>query len=183
MSSPMNRQKFAAAGRVNRFRLALWLIVLAVAVTSIAPFAAISGMAPDMFLLFVVVISLKGRKERALTTAWITGLAKDLLSEGPLGLYAALFVAAAWALLNVRSFLSVDMLKVQMFLGAMAAFSVNLLYIAVNILYNPVMGVVETLGRLAAAVVMTALLTPVFNLLAGGAAESLNIAEQRPQPY
>ena len=170
-------------GRINRFRAAAWLILLAVAATSVAPFIRVAGMSPDFFLIFVAVLSLRGRKEGVLTMAWLCGLAKDLLSEGRLGVYAALFVIAAYLLLNIREYLSVDMIKVRVWIGAIAGLTVNLLYILVALVYNSGMGVVETLGRLAAAVVMTALLTPLFAFFARGCAESLNIAERRPNAY
>jgi len=52
---------------------------------------------PDLFVILVAFAALRapaGRETDALVLCWLTGLAKDLLSAGPVGQYALLCLAA-----------------------------------------------------------------------------------------
>ncbi len=60
---------------------------------------------PDLFLVLAVFAALRaqpGRGAGALALCWSTGLAKDLLSSGPVGQYALLYLAAGAAIARLR---------------------------------------------------------------------------------
>jgi rod shape-determining protein MreD len=85
-----------------------WLLALAVgALLACGPLPrwAAPGWRPDLFLILTVYAALRappGRAASALALCWMTGLAKDLLSAGPVGQYALLYLAAGAAIARVR---------------------------------------------------------------------------------
>jgi rod shape-determining protein MreD len=85
-----------------------WLLVLAVAALLACgplPRWAASGWRPDLFVILAVFAVLRappGRAAGALALCWMTGVAKDLLSAGPVGQYALLYLAAGTGIARVR---------------------------------------------------------------------------------
>ena len=84
-------------------RVGSWLLALAVvALLACGPLPRYIPPAwrPDIFVILVVFAALRaepGRDGDALALCWLTGLAKDLLSSGPVGQYALLYLAAGAA--------------------------------------------------------------------------------------
>ena len=80
-------------------RVGSWLLVLAVvALLACGPLPRHLPPAwrPDLFVVLVAYAASRvppGRDADALALCWLTGLAKDLLSAGPLGQYALLYLA------------------------------------------------------------------------------------------
>ncbi|MBI4564997.1 MAG: rod shape-determining protein MreD [Planctomycetes bacterium] len=61
------------------------------------------GVRPDLLLPFVCFAALfASDRAQALGTAWILGALRDTTSAGPLGLYALIYLALAWAMAEVR---------------------------------------------------------------------------------
>ena len=85
-------------------RVGSWLLALAVvALLACGPLPRHlpPGWRPDLFVILVVFVALRAPAERAaeaLALCWMTGLAKDLLSSGPVGQYALLCLAAGAAI-------------------------------------------------------------------------------------
>jgi rod shape-determining protein MreD len=81
-------------------RVGSWLLALVVvALFACGPLPRHISPAwrPDLFVILVAYAALRvppGRDADALALCWLTGLAKDLLSAGPLGQYALLYLAA-----------------------------------------------------------------------------------------
>ena len=89
-------------------RLGGWFLALTVVVLLACgplPRYLPPGWRPDLFVILVTFVALRaepGQAADALTLCWMTGLAKDLLSAGPVGEYALLYLAAGAAFLRVR---------------------------------------------------------------------------------
>ena len=89
-------------------RFGSWLLALAVAALLACgplPRHIPPEWRPDLFVILVAFAALRappGHSAEALTLCWMTGLAKDLLSAGPLGQYALLYLAAGAAIARAR---------------------------------------------------------------------------------
>jgi rod shape-determining protein MreD len=89
-------------------RTGSWLLALAIAALlacNLLPRCVPAGWRPDLFAVLVALVALRaepGRGSDTLALCWMTGLAKDLLSAGPVGQYALLYLAAGVALGRVR---------------------------------------------------------------------------------
>ena len=65
-----------------------------------------AALRPDLFVILTVFLAMRAPREEALPLCWCTGLVSDLLSCGPLGVYALLHMTVALAILRTRA--SVD---------------------------------------------------------------------------
>jgi rod shape-determining protein MreD len=97
-------------------RVGSWLLALAVvALLACGPLPChvASAWRPDLFVILVVYAALRtppglpagrvaGADADTLAMCWMTGLAKDLLSSGPLGQYALLYLAAGAVIARMR---------------------------------------------------------------------------------
>jgi rod shape-determining protein MreD len=89
-------------------RVGSWLLALAgVALLACGPLPRHVPPAwrPDLFVILVAFAALRappGRDADALALCWMTGLAKDLLSSGPVGQYALLYLAAGAVIGRMR---------------------------------------------------------------------------------
>ena len=71
------------------------------------------GLRPDLLLLMALYAGLRAPRPDALRAAWVAGLLKDLLSAGPLGLYALLYLGVAFAVGRLVEWLSARSALVQ----------------------------------------------------------------------
>ena len=89
-------------------RVGSWLVVLVVvALLACGPLPRHVSPAwrPDLFVILVAYAALRvppGQDADALALCWMTGLAKDLLSAGPAGQYALLYLAAGAVIGRMR---------------------------------------------------------------------------------
>jgi len=89
-------------------RVGSWLLALAVAALLACgplPRHVSPAWRPDLFVILVAFAALRatpGRDADALALCWMTGLAKDLLSSGPVGQYALLYLAAGAVIARLR---------------------------------------------------------------------------------
>lgn len=103
-----------------------WLIVLllfALLATTVLPRHLRAEVRPDLFLVLAVFILARVEGPEALALCWGTGLAKDLLSAGPLGLYALLYLVAGLACARLRGAFNTRQVPVYTalaFVGALA---------------------------------------------------------------
>jgi len=96
-----------------RRRFLLLLFLLALPAASLLPKWVASPYRPDFFALLLLLAVLRARPEKVLPLAWGVGLAKDLLSAGPLGEYALLYLLAGYILLQLRRILSVRLAVIR----------------------------------------------------------------------
>lgn len=110
----------------------LVLLLLALPIPALLPRALPPGWRPDCFAFLFLLAALCSRSEEALPLVWGVGLAKDLLSAGPLGQYALMYMAAGYVLLRVRDVLTVRTIPVR----AALAFLMVLLTESISTLLN-----------------------------------------------
>lgn len=156
--------------------LVLSLALCGVLVTSALPPLSIRGVRPDLFLILALAAAMTGRKDRAVTAAWITGLAKDIFSQGPLGAHAVLFLLMALVIVYIRPHFSVELPSVQALLAGFACMACNALYFLAMFVYYPHVGVVGPVGHIVLASVMTACVMPLVMFLKEGWMRFLHIA-------
>ncbi|MGR3296295.1 MAG: rod shape-determining protein MreD, partial [Candidatus Bathyanammoxibius sp.] len=98
----------------------LWIIIvacaLAISVLESTTFSQVglSGVMPDLFLAFAVLAALNLDLPEAVIVAAVMGLSKDMLSQGPLGLNASLFIGATIIIGLLRHKLFTNNVLVQM---------------------------------------------------------------------
>jgi len=89
-------------------RFGSWLLaLLAIALLATVPVPRYAPplWRPDFFVILAVFAALRAEGRTALPLCWLTGLAQDLLSAGPPGQYALLYLAAGAAMVRVRAML------------------------------------------------------------------------------
>lgn len=79
------------------------LVVFSVVASVVLPPYVTDILRPDVFVILMVFLALRVPRRRALSLCWFTGLARDLVSSGPLGGSALLYLIAAWLVLRLRS--------------------------------------------------------------------------------
>ena len=87
-------------------RLSGLMILLAAAILAasiLLPRYAPGWMGVDVFAFLLVFLAIRAPTEETLPLCWFTGLVRDLLSGGPLGGYALLYLLAGVVLLRVRA--------------------------------------------------------------------------------
>jgi rod shape-determining protein MreD len=110
---------------LNWFMVLLGLALLAsVALPRYLPEAA----RPDLFVIMVVFVLLRAETEEILPLCWVTGLAKDLLSAGPLGEYALLYLILAMVLVRIRSSVNAYFVTTYAGLGFATSFLTDSVY-------------------------------------------------------
>ena len=115
---------------------------------------------PDLFAIMAIFVALRGGTEEVLPLCWVTGLVKDLLSAGPLGQYALLYLLAGMAILHLRSFLNARMAAVH----AGLAFSIAFLTESISAWAGAAFGLWSpsgTLRGILTAAIVTACLAPL----------------------
>jgi len=84
-------------------RLPQWLAVAALAAgATVLPRYVQSAWRPDAYVVVMALVAVRARERRALGVAWLIGLLRDLASGGAPGVWALLYVVAAFALLWAR---------------------------------------------------------------------------------
>jgi len=71
--------------------------------TVVLPLSVSAAYRPDMFVVALVFLALRTTRRNALAICWLTGLVADVVSAGPLGLYALLYLAAGMVILRLRT--------------------------------------------------------------------------------
>jgi len=106
-----------------------WLLVLAVvALLACGPLPRHVSPAwrPDLFVILAAFAALRappGQDADALALCWMTGLAKDMLSSGPVGQYALLYLAAGAVMVRMRPALDARSAATGVALAWAAAFT------------------------------------------------------------
>lgn len=80
------------------------------------------GLRPDLLLILVVFTALSAPPEDALALSWFAGFVKDILTVGPLGEYALLYLLLAAGLLRVKTMFDTRVAVSRLLIGAAAHF-------------------------------------------------------------
>jgi len=88
---------------MRTFKLILALVLFSLAGSVVLPVCVPEVLRPEFFVILVVFVAVRAQRRQALGICWCIGLAKDLLSSGPPGGYALLYLIAATAIVRIRS--------------------------------------------------------------------------------
>ena len=85
--------------------LNVFLVLLAVSLASSAvlPPRVPAFLRSDAFAILTAFLAVRAPRRRVMALCWLTGLARDALSGGSLGVYALLYLLAGAAILRIRS--------------------------------------------------------------------------------
>lgn len=112
---------------------------------------------PDLLFMMAVVLVFRGAYEQTLVAGWILGLAKDIITDAPLGAYALAFGIVVCLILKARELLyrgSTLALMLVTFLGAVLVEEMVLMVSRWRGQNSP-----SDFWRITAALVLGALLT------------------------
>ncbi|MCZ6455971.1 MAG: rod shape-determining protein MreD [Actinobacteria bacterium] len=141
-------------------------ILLFAVVTQTTLFGRIRFIAPDLVMLFVILLALtRIRPELILGTAFLSGLLVDLLGSSLLGLRAIVFTTVAYVALRTRERAEIGRFAVALWAGILTLIGVVLL-----VLIGTLFGQTSLLG---ANVASRLLVVPLANLLLAGLAGPL----------
>jgi len=158
----------------STFRPLLVLALFTLAAILCEPRLALSEARPDFLLLFGVFVALHAGGGLALGLGWTAGLAKDLFSQGPLGLHAILFLGVTFCILRVRALFFVDRLLSRFLLALGAALVSQGACVAVVLLWHPHVGAQGAAIRMS-GVLYTAALAPLLFPFLGKARKWMKI--------
>ncbi len=119
------------------------------------------ALRPDLFVVMTVFLAVRAPTSEALPLCWFTGLGKDLLSGGPLGGYALLYLTVGLAMLWVRSSPGARSALAYAVLGCLAYLVTESVYLGVASAHAGVWPAGRALRALLTASLVTAGLTPV----------------------
>ena len=151
--------------------LVLCALVLAVVLqTSILPFHLISAFKPDLLLVAMVYLALRGPAAQGALMAWALGLVKDVFSGLYLGLNAFSFLIIFLVIQSISDLLyaeSGELFVVTVSAATLACVTVNLILLLMltatpGIAYSMTAGILPHLLATAFAASLVALL-PVFS--------------------
>ncbi len=103
--------------RINWFLL---LFAAALLTWTALPRYLPEGLRPDLILIVVLFTALSAPPEDALPLSWVAGLVKDVLTTGPLGQYALLYLLLAALLLRLKPLFDTRAALARVLIGAAA---------------------------------------------------------------
>jgi rod shape-determining protein MreD len=152
---------------VNKYsttKLAFWAAVALAAELTLLEAWSVKGVRPEALLSLACFAALFSRDSRqGLLACWTIGLIKDAGSAGPFGLHAALFLGAAWVVLQVRTVLFKESPLTQLAVAFLAACWVNAaaaLFVCASAGSIPL---AVLLGKTLLSALLTAALTPFIH--------------------
>ncbi len=101
------------------------LFISTICQTSILPCMSVYGASPDFFLIFVVFFSLNADIKKASFVNLLTGITKDLFSEGKFGLSSVLFIITGYILGNMREHIFKEHTTTQIFIVFLVVLAYN----------------------------------------------------------
>jgi rod shape-determining protein MreD len=141
---------------------AILLIVAAALAWTALPRYVGGGLRPDLLLILVVFTALSAPPEDALAFSWFAGFVKDLLTVGPLGEYALLYLLLAAALLRVKTMFDTRVALSRLVIGAAAHFLCEGTYAVTEGLRTGFWPDAATRNLLLGSAVVTGALTPLL---------------------
>lgn len=112
-----------------------WIAVISIVLcisliqTTLLAYISVLGIQPDLFIIFLVYVSLNSDLEGAFYANWMTGLAKDLFSEGPFGLSAIMFVVVGYLISMTKDNIFRNNVTTQILVTLAISIIYNLMYL------------------------------------------------------
>lgn len=117
----------------------------------------ISGIAPDVVLIAVLLVAIRRRSESAIVLAFLSGLAFDTLSSTALGLRAAVYTSVAFLAIRTIDRMDSGPVTVAVWVGLMTLGGVVLFLIVGSLFGQVTLDPGEAMRR--------AILVPIYNLV------------------
>ena len=136
---------------------------------------------PDLLLLLAVVLAFRGPVDEVLLASWFLGLAKDLTSQAPLGMYALSFGLLALLITRLRGVLYGENMLTQAVAALVGSFLVEHLVFVLGLLKGRYTGAVYesvVLGMMFSAL-FTAALIPYAQWIVWKLQRRLSLPERR----
>lgn len=107
------------------------IVIISIIQTTLLPYISILGTQPDLFIIFLVYVSLNYGFDRSFYANWAIGLSKDLFSEGPFGLSTLMFVITGYFVSIIREEIFRKHLLTQILVTFIITSIYNFMYIFV----------------------------------------------------
>ncbi len=113
----------------------LWIAIISTILcisliqTTLLPYINFLSIQPDLYIIFLVYVSLNTDLERAFHANWGIGLAKDFFIEGPLGLNAIIFIFMGYLISVIKDNIFRKHLTTQILVTLTISIIYNLLYL------------------------------------------------------
>ncbi len=117
---------------------------------------------PDLYFPLVVYYSFSMDLRRNTMTSWITGLTKDLLSEGSLGINSIFFVAVGLSLWSIRGILFRGHFVTQILVAFIFSMIYNVLYALHIMISFRSLSISKTLWTIFVCSLYTAMVVPIL---------------------
>ncbi len=125
----------------------------------------IGSAIPDLYFPLVVYYSFLVDIKRNTVVSWFTGLTKDFLSEGSLGINSVFFVAVGLSIWSIRGMLFKGHFVTQILITFIFSVLYNILYVFYIMISFRSLGISTTLWIIFSCSLYTALIVPVLFLL------------------
>ena len=116
---------------------------------------------PDPVLLLAIFAAARAEPAEALGFCWAAGLARDLLSAGPLGQYALLYLAVGMGMAQLRKLIDARLAIVQAASAFLAYSFVEGMGLAITALALGNREIVSNAGALISGALVTAAVAPL----------------------
>ena len=147
----------------------VWLIVLLPVQSSVLPHVAIENAAPDLLLLLLVFVCLYVKRPDVFFAAWLIGLMRDVYSQQPLGMHAAIYLMLCLAICRLRREIFSAHALTRMVLTALTSIALGALGLVLTLALYPHASLSVMLRQVALATVCTTAICPaaywVFDLV------------------
>ena len=121
---------------------------------------------PELLLLMAAFVAMRSPDGEALPLCWLLGLLRDVLSCGPLGAYALMYLIVGLLLPRLRAYLSPRSLVAHALLGFAACLTVEMVYLVADSVRLGIAPSAAAAGALFITSLATGCLTPVsFHVL------------------
>jgi len=150
-------------------RLLRWLLLALGACllqSVVAPRYLPGPFRPELLLLMAAFVAMRGPDDEALPVCWLLGLLRDVLSCGPLGAYALMYLLIGLLLPRLRASLNPRSLVTHGLLGFAACLVVETLYLVADSVRLGIAPPAAAAGALFITSLATGCLTPIsFHVL------------------
>lgn len=120
------------------------------------------SVVPDLYFPLVVYYSFLVDIKRNTISNWITGLTKDFLSEGSLGMNSVFFVAVGLFIWSIRGILFKGHFVTQIFVTFIFSIIYNVLYTLHMVISFRSLSISTTLWLIFACSLYTAMIVPIL---------------------
>ncbi|OQA40116.1 MAG: rod shape-determining protein MreD [Candidatus Omnitrophica bacterium ADurb.Bin314] len=154
--------------RLATFKIAFFFLFLAILDHSVMPAFRIGNACPSFLYIWICYVSFEWEARKTIPVAFWAGLLKDLMSGGPLGFQTGILVAVAFLLDQTVQRIEREFPGIYFLLTFLFVLLCEASKLVLEIFVGRIHGFVPVhLGVIFLMALYTALLLPVFDILAG----------------